>query len=53
MSITTLAATSPRTSAIAAKAPKIAPHLLPNKAGQVGPVSTKSGIVNSQMSKRK
>jgi hypothetical protein len=55
MSTTTLAATGPRTSAIAAKAKpaKIAPHLLPNKAGQVGVVGVKSGIVNSAMGRKR
>lgn len=55
MSITNYAGIAQRTAAVAAPAKKVpvAPHLLPNVAGQVGAVGVKSGIVNSQMSKRK
>jgi hypothetical protein len=56
MALTTLAATAPRTNAIAPQGMKrrlpIAPHVLPNKAGQVGP-HAKGGIVNNAMLKRK
>lgn len=53
MGTTTLAATAPRTAAVAAPAKKlpIAPHMLPNAAGQVGPIGVKSGIVGSLMKK--
>ena len=64
MSVTTLAGTSPRTSVYAAPAkprpaipatPRVppAPHTMPNKAGQVGPVSMKTGIVNTGARKAK
>lgn len=59
MSMTTLASTNPRTAAVAgpnraAAVPKakIAPHLLPNKAGQIGPVRIGRGIVNAGTSGR-
>lgn len=52
MSVTTLAATSPRTAAIAAPAKPIAAHMLPNRAGQVGGVGVKGGIINNALGKR-
>ncbi len=54
MSITNLAGTAPRTAAVAAPAKKvpIAPHLLPNAAGQVGTVGVKTGIIKSAQAKR-
>lgn len=48
MAMNTLASTNPRTSAIAGTAGKhkIAPHMLPNRAGQLGK-HAKAGIVNA------
>lgn len=54
MSVTTLASTSPRTAAIAApmKRAPIQPEMLPNRAGQVGGVGIKGGIINNALGKR-
>ncbi len=51
MSMTTLASTGPRNAAVAMPAKKmpIAPHMMPNRAGQVAPAKL-TGIVNSAMS---